>query len=141
MKTSTIEELKALHNSIGNLIVKLDNDEIYSNLMSLIGMCYVSNSDTCIIAAKIIKVEVTQIQKIGRVVMYVDRVESAYIEQDLNVVLIENKRMEFTLQNALRMARLEGFDAMKPAQFEHLKTVAKSRQESVWNDLCEAAAV
>jgi hypothetical protein len=141
MKTSTIEELKALHNSIGNLIVKLDNDEIYNNLMSLIGMCYVSNSDTYIVATKIIKVEVTQSNNSGRIVMYIDRVESAYIEQDLDVVLIENRRMEFTLQNALRMARLEGFDAMKPAQFEHLKTVAKSRQDSVWEDLCEAAAV
>jgi hypothetical protein len=141
MKTSTIEELKALHNSIGNLIVKLDNDEIYKNLMSLIGMCYVSNSDTCIVSTKIIKVEVTQNNNAGRIVMYVDRVESAYIEQNLEVVLIENKRTEYTLQQALRIARFEGFDAMKPAQFEHLKTVAKSRQESVWNDLCEAAAV
>jgi hypothetical protein len=121
--------------------VKLDNDEIYNNLMSLIGMCYVSNSDTYIVATKIIKVEVTQSNNSGRIVMYIDRVESAYIEQDLDVVLIENRRMEFTLQNALRMARLEGFDAMKPAQFEHLKTVAKSRQDSVWEDLCEAAAV
>jgi hypothetical protein len=137
MKTSTIEELKALHNSIGNLIVKLDNDEIYKNLMSMIGMCYVSNSDTCIIATKIIKVEYNS----GRIVMYIDRVESAYIEQNLEVVLIENKRTEYTLQQALRIARFEGFDAMKPAQFEHLKTVAKSRQDSVWNDLCEAAAV
>jgi hypothetical protein len=141
MKTSTIEELKALHNSIGNLIVKLDNDEIHKNLMSLIGMCYVSNSDTCIVSTKIIKVEVTQNNNAGRIVMYVDRVESAYIEQNLEVVLIENKRTEYTLQQALRIARFEGFDAMKPAQFEHLKTVAKSRQESVWNDLCEAAAV
>ena len=141
MKTSTIEELKALHNSIGNLIVKLDNDEIYKNLMSLIGMCYVSNSDTCIVSTKIIKVEVTQNNNAGRIVMYVDRVESAYIEQNLEVVLIENKRTEYTLQQALRIARFEGFDAMKPAQFEHLKTVAKSRQDSVWNDLCEAAAV
>jgi hypothetical protein len=141
MKTSTIEELKALHNSIGNLIVKLDNDEIYKNLMSLIGMCYVSNSDTYIVATKIIKVEVTQSNNSGRIVMYIDRVESAYIEQDLDVVLIENKRTEYTLQQALRIARFEGFDAMKPAQFEHLKTVAKSRQDSVWNDLCEAAAV
>ena len=141
MKTSTIEELKALHNSIGNLIVKLDNDEIYKNLTSLIGMCYVSNSDTCIVATKIIKVEVTQRENAGRIVMYVDRVESAYIEQNLEVVLMENRRMEYSLQQALRIARFEGFDAMKPAQFDHLKTVAKSRQDSVWNDICEASAV
>ena len=141
MKTSTIEELKALHNSIGNLIVKLDNDEIYKNLTSLIGMCYVSNSDTCIVATKIIKVEVTQRENAGRIVMYVDRVESAYIEQNLEVVLMENRRMEYSLQQALRIARFEGFDAMKPAQFDHLNTVAKSRQDSVWNDICEASAV
>ena len=141
MKTSTIEELKALHNSIGTLIVKMDNDEIFKNLMSLIGMCYVSNTSACIVATKIIKVDVTQHNNCGRIVMYIDRVESLYIEQNLEVVIIENKRTEYTLQQALRIARFEGFDAMKPAQFEHLKTVAKSRQDSVWNDICEASAV
>jgi alpha-mannosidase len=140
MKTSTIEELKALHNSIGNLIVKLDNDEIHNNLMSLIGMCYVSHRDKTIVATKIIKVEITQNDKSTRVVMYVDRVEAQFINQTLDVVVVEHTPMPYTLQQALRIARFEGFDAMKPAQFEHLKTVAKSRQESVWEDLCEAAA-
>ena len=140
MKTSTIDELKALHNSIGNLIVKLDNDEIHNNLMSLIGMCYVSHRDNTIVATKIIKVEITQNDKSTRVVMYVDRVEAQFINQTLDVVVVEHTPMPYTLQQALRIARFEGFDAMKPAQFEHLKTVAKSRQESVWEDLCEAAA-
>lgn len=141
MKTSTIEELKALHNSIGNLIVKLDNDAIHNNLMSLIGMCYVSNSDTSIVATKINKVEVSQKDNGGHIVLYVDRVESSYLHELLEVVVVENKPMQYTLQQALRIARFEGFDAMKPAQFDHLKTVAKSRQDSVWNDLCEASAV
>lgn len=147
MNTETLTELKALNNRIGKLVDLFDEEQVHRKLMSLVGMCYVANADTGIIATKIIKVEVangvtiTNGVKNRHIIMYVDRVEASRGRGDIRVLVFENRPMFYTTQQALRAAEFEGFDLMKVAQFDHLKTVAKHRQDSVWNDLCESSAV
>ena len=145
MNTETLTELKLLNDRIGKLVDLYDEEQAHRKLMSLVGMCYVANADTGIIATKIIKVEVTNGVTNGvkdrQIIMYVDRVEASRGRGDIRVLVFEDRPMFYTLQQALRAAEFEGFDLMKAAQFDHLKTIAKHRQDSVWNDLCESSAV
>jgi len=147
MNTDTITELKLLNATISKLVALFDIEQAHRKLIALTGMCYVANSDTGITAFKITKVEI-QKEKVGSVVIYFDRVEvrreSSTVEGlvfDGSIYVCENRPKFFTLQNALANTEFEGYDLMKSAQFDNLKTMAKHRMDSAWDDLSETSAV
>lgn len=145
---TTLQELRAAHDRLGKLIDQIASDDSHKKLMSLVGVCYVKHSGKGFEAHKINKIDVTQRNSGGVIVIYFDGV-SAHMSDGstdssgaLTIDVYEDFAHHYTFDGALKFAEMMSeVDMMKSAEFDHLKTLAKHRKQSAWEQLCAAATV
>lgn len=145
MNPNTLAELKALHKSIGDLILAQEADDTHQKLKSLIGRCYLRSSKMGIVADRITSVSIShnwESQK--RVHIHRERVECSQSEGE-TTSLIDNQDLHYSVQEALSMVEgrhlyWKDCDIIRESKFAHLKAVIENRSARLIDDVMEVSA-
>ena len=145
MNPNTLAELKALHKSIGDLIITQEADDTHQKLKSLIGRCYLRSSKKVIIADRITNISIShnwENQK--RVHIRRERVECSQSEGK-TTSLVDNQDLHYSVPEALSMVEgrhlyWKDCDIIRESKFEHLKTLIEDRSARLIDDAMEVSA-
>ena len=146
MNSNTLAELKALHKSIGDLIITQEADDTHQKLKSLIGRCYLRLlSKKVIIADRIISISIShnwENQK--RVHIRRERVECSQSEGK-TTSLVDNQDLHYSVPEALSMVEgrhlyWKDSEIIRESKFAHLKAVIENRSARLMDDAMEVSA-
>lgn len=145
MNPNTLAELKALHKSIGDLIIAQEADDTHQKLKSLVGRCYLTSGKMALIADRITSVSIChnwQNQK--RVQIHSERIECSQ-GGGRTTSVVEKRQMYCSIPEAFLI--VEGRNPfsreaapMKESKFEHLKAVIENRSARLIDDAMEVSA-
>lgn len=145
MNPNTLAELKALHKSIGDLIITQEADDTHQKLKSLIGRCYLRSSKKVIIADRITNISIShnwENQK--RVHIRRERVECSQSEGK-TTSLVDNHDLHYSVPEALSMVEgrhlyWKDAEIIRESKFAHLKAVIENRSARLIDDAMEVSA-
>lgn len=145
MNPNTLAELKALHKSIGDLIITQEADDTHQKLKSLIGRCYLRSSKKVIIADRITNISIShnwENQK--RVHIRRERVECSQSEGKTTSI-VDHQDLNYSVPEALSMVEgrhlyWKDSEIIRESKFAHLKAVIENRSARLMDDAMEVSA-
>jgi len=145
MNPNTLAELKALHKSIGDLILAQEVDDSHHKIKTLVGRCYMRSDKTALTADKITCVIINRdLQDLRRVQIHSERLRCIQSDGETTSYIYDDVT-NYSVHEALLM--VEGkhqawkeSDIIAVSKFNRLKSVIEDRSKRLIEDVMEVSA-
>jgi len=150
MNPNTLAELKALHKSIGDLILAQEVDDSHHKIKTLVGRCYLRSDETGMTAYKITCVIINRdlknltLENLRRIHIHSERLKCSQSDGETTSYVYDDVT-HYSVHEALLM--VEGrhqawkeSDIITVSKFNRLKSVIEERSKRLIEDVMEVSA-